>query len=68
VLREPSGERVGEVDTCVFEFRRSDGEARVDYLFAIGDRGFAVLAGGTRDYEQAREAAVYAIETLRVTG
>lgn len=67
VLQAPTTTTLGPHDTCSFEWRRADGESRVDMFLADGDRGFAVMAGSVTDFAGAREVARHAVETLQRT-
>ena len=67
VLQAPQTDDSLGLPACSFAFRTPGGESRVDILFAHGDRGFAVLAGSTSDFDRARAEAEHAVRTLQRT-
>ena len=67
VLQEPQTDDSLGLPACSFAFRTPGGESRVDILFAHGDRGFAVLAGSSSDFDRAGAEAEHAVRTLQRT-
>lgn len=64
-----SAPRLTDIDgqeSCEFSYVRSDGQSRVEYVFAIGGREFLVTAGA-RNRRDAEEIARHAAATLQST-